>query len=320
MTDMFNTENYFEKTRNIDWASMPEALSKGHALVTGAADNDWDGYKNNDTVRRVVEAYFSKLKDYLANNKSSTAPTQAKALPAAVQQQAAKKAKAAPKAKPAAKPKTAAKPKAAGKPKGKPQPQYKTTPVERIDSEVGFIRRYAAMNGKVRTQAQVLTLLHGLQKAILERRITKDSAYAKEIGLMQAQLIKLYEQMGDAVQVQIEPKNLKRYQEIAYSQSNMASVLLLKAYISLNGKKQIKEKAERLIKRMRKAVEAGKVSKEDKYAEKLNQAYVNLHNYVTNNPPALTISKAELNGIKGLISGTYEKKKPQRKKLTLIPI
>jgi deoxyadenosine/deoxycytidine kinase len=137
---------------------------------------------------------------------------------------------------------------------------------------------------------------------------------------MQAQLIKLYEQMGDAVQVQIEPKNLKRYQEIAYSQSNMASVLLLKAYISLNGKKQIKEKAERLIKRMRKAVEAGKVSKEDKYAEKLNQAYVNLHNYITNNPPGLTISKSELNGIKGLISGTYEKKKPQRRKLTLIPI
>ena len=317
---MFNTENYFEKTRNIDWASMPEALSKGHALVTGAADNNWDGYKNNDTVKRVVEAYFSKLRDYLANQKPAAAATQTKALPAAVQQQAAKKAKAAPKAKPAAKAKTVAKTKAAAKPKSKPQPQYKTTPVERIDSEVGFIRRYAAMNGKVRTQAQVLTLLHGLQKAILERRITKDSAYAKEIGLMQAQLIKLYEQMGDAVQVQIEPKNLKRYQEIAYSQSNMASVLLLKAYISLNGKKQIKEKAERLIKRMRKAVEAGKVSKEDKYAEKLNQAYVNLHNYITNNPPALTISKAELNGIKGLISGNYEKKKPQRRKLTLIPI
>jgi len=311
---MFNTENYFEKTRNIDWASMPEALSKGHTLVTGAADNDWDGYKNNDTVKRVVEAYFTKLRDYLANQKPAAAATQTKALPAAVQQQAAKKANTAPKAKPATKAKTTAKPKA------KPQPQYKTTPVERIDSEVGFIRRYAAMNGKVRTQAQVLTLLHGLQKAILERRITKDSAYAKEIGLMQAQLIKLYEQMGDAVQVQIEPKNLKRYQEIAYSQSNMASVLLLKAYISLNGKKQIKEKAERLIKRMRKAVEAGKVSKEDKYAEKLNQAYVNLHNYITNNPPALTISKAEFNGIKGLISNNHEKKKQQRRRLTLIPI
>lgn len=317
---MFNTENYFEKTRNIDWASMPEALSKGHALVTGAADNDWDGYKNNDTVKRVVEAYFAKLRDYLANQKPAAAATQTKALPAAVQQQVAKKAKATPKAKPAAKAKTAAKPKAATKPKAKPQPQYKTTPVERIDSEVGFIRRYAAMNGKVRTQAQVLTLLHGLQKAILERRITKDSAYAKEIGLMQAQLIKLYEQMGDAVQVQIEPKNLKRYQEIAYSQSNMASVLLLKAYISLNGKKQIKEKAERLIKRMRKAVETGKVSKGDKYAEKLNQAYVNLHNYITNNPPALTISKAELNGIKGLIGNNPEKKKPQRRKLGLLPI
>jgi hypothetical protein len=62
------------------------------------------------------------------------------------------------------------KPKEAAKPKAKPQPQYKTTQVERIDSEVGFIRRYAAMDGKFRTQA--LTLLHCLQKAILEWRIT----------------------------------------------------------------------------------------------------------------------------------------------------
>jgi hypothetical protein len=57
----------------------------------------------------------------------------------------------------------------------------------------------------------VLTLLHGLQKAILERRITKDSPYAKEIKLMQSQLIGLYEKMGDAAEIQIEPKNLKRY-------------------------------------------------------------------------------------------------------------
>ncbi|MFZ4426650.1 MAG: hypothetical protein ACOYOO_05790 [Saprospiraceae bacterium] len=72
---MFNTANYFEKTRDIDWASMPEALSKGHTLVTGAADKDWEGYKSNDTVRRVVEAYFTKLKDYLATQKPAAAIT-----------------------------------------------------------------------------------------------------------------------------------------------------------------------------------------------------------------------------------------------------
>jgi ElaB/YqjD/DUF883 family membrane-anchored ribosome-binding protein len=307
---MFNTANYFEKTRDIDWASMPEALSKGHTLVTGAADNDWEGYKSNDTVRRVVEAYFTKLNDYLATQKPTAAmTTTAKTLPAA-----AKKTPPIKKAKPAAKSKTvkpATGKKVAAKPKVKPKPQYNTTPVERIDSEVAFIRRYAAMNGKVKTQAQVLTLLHGLQKAILERRITKDSPYAKEIKLMQSQLIGLYEKMGDAAEIQIEPKNLKRYQEIAYSQSNMTSVLLLKAYIALNGKKQVKEKAERLISRMRKLVQSGKITKEDRYVEQLNQAFVNLNEYVKNNPSMLTISRSELNGIKTLLgsSAVYQKKR-----------
>lgn len=317
---MFNTANYFEKTRDIDWASMPEALSKGHTLVTGASDNDWEGYKSNDTVRRVVEAYFTKLRDYMATQKPAAAiTTPSKTLPAA-----AKKTPPAKKAKPAAKAKTAkpaTRKTVAAKPKVKPKPQYNTTPVERIDSEVAFIRRYAAMNGKVKTQAQVLTLLHGLQKAILDRRITKDSPYAKEIKLMQSQLIGLYEKMGDAAEIQIEPKNLKRYQEIAYSQSNMTSVLLLKAYIALNGKKQVKEKAERLISRMRKLVQSGKITKEDRYVIQLNQAFVNLNEYVKNNPSMLTISRSELNGIKTLLgTSTSHQKKKTTRRLPLISV
>jgi hypothetical protein len=62
-----------------------------------------------------------------------------------------------------------------------------------LDTDVQFIRRYTLMDGKVKTQAQVLTLIHSLQKAILERRIRKTSPYAAEIKTMQEQLIKLYE-------------------------------------------------------------------------------------------------------------------------------
>jgi hypothetical protein len=59
------------------------------------------------------------------------------------------------------------------------------TPVESIDTDVQFIRRYAAMHGKVRTEAQILTLIHSLQKAILDRKIRKESPYAKEIAQIQ---------------------------------------------------------------------------------------------------------------------------------------
>jgi len=165
------------------------------------------------------------------------------------------------------------------------------------------------MHGKVKTQAQVLTLIHSLQKAILERRIRKSSPYAAEIGKMQDQLIRLYEKMGDAAEVQIEAKSLKRYQEIAGSQSNMLSTMLLKAYVSLNGKRDVQDKAGRLVARMKKAVQSGKITKTDKYAEQLNKAFATMAEYVERKSGTLTIRQAELSGLMGVLSGPAGKKK-----------
>jgi hypothetical protein len=187
----------------------------------------------------------------------------------------------------------------------KPEPEdeadYESTPVEYIDTDVQFIRRYAAMHGKVKSQAQILNLLHSLQKAILERRIRKDSIYAKEIELMQSQLIKCYEQMGEMIEVKIDSKNLKRYLEIANSQEGMLSITLLKAYVSLNGKKDVRDRAERLLNRMRKAVTSGKVTKSDKYADRLNEAFVTIKTYLDSKSAYLNINKAQLNGLMGIL-------------------
>jgi len=267
---MLNTNNYFQKSQSIDWESLPEALSKGNKLVEGASQNNWAAYNSNENIKRVVDAYFQKLSDYLDKNPS--APSQ-KSMPA-------KMVKAEPKtaspAKPAPTPKKAPEKKAAAE-----KEEYDSEDVEQIDTDVQFIKRYASMHGKVKSQAQILTLIHSLQKAILERRIKKDSPYAKEIELMQKQLITCYEKMGDMAEIKIDSKNLKRYLEIAHSQEGMLSVLLLKAYISLNGKKDVKDKAERLFKRIKSSVVKGKITKSDKYAEKLNEAYQTLKTTLT---------------------------------------
>jgi hypothetical protein len=72
-------------------------------------------------VRRVVEAYFTKLRDYLATQKPTAAiTTPTKALPAA-----AKKPAPAKKAKPAAKAKTA-KPATGKKVAAKPKATYES--------------------------------------------------------------------------------------------------------------------------------------------------------------------------------------------------
>ena len=287
---MLNTNNYFSKAASIDWDNLPEALAKGHKLVEGASQNNWAAYNSNENIKRVVDAFFQKLSDYLDNNPSK--PIQ-KSMPAKV---AKMEPKPVPPAKPAPTPKKATEKKSAVA-----KEAYESEDVEHIDIEVQFIKRYAAMHGKVKSQAQVLTLLHGLQKAIVERKIRKDSPYAKEIEMMQNQLITCYEKMGDMAEIKIDSKNLKRYLEIAHSQEGMLSVVLLKAYIALNGKRDVKDKADRLFKRIKKSVDQGKITKSDKYADKLNEAYQTLKSYIDGDSVMLNINKAQLNGLMGIL-------------------
>ena len=295
---MLNKNNYFSKAASIDWDNLPEALAKGHKLVEGASQNNWAAYNSNENIKRVVDAFFQKLSDYLDNNPSK--PIQ-KTMPAKV---AKMEPKPVPPAKPAPTPKKAPEKKSAVA-----KEEYESEDVEHIDVEVQFIKRYAAMHGKVKSQTQVLTLLHSLQKAIVERKIRKDSPYAKEIEMMQNQLITCYEKMGDMAEIKIDSKNLKRYLEIAHSQEGMLSVVLLKAYIALNGKRDVKDKADRLFKRIKKSVDQGKITKSDKYADKLNEAYQTLKSYIDGDSVMLNINKAQLNGLMGLLGEDLFQKK-----------
>lgn len=296
---MLNTNNYFSKATSINWDNLPEALAKGHKLVEGASQNNWAAYNSNENIKRVVDAFFQKLNEYLDKNPSAVVAT-SKSLPA-------KTVKTAPKAataKPTPKTRTMPPKKAAVE-----KEEYDSEDVELIDTDVQFIKRYAAMHGKVKSQAQILTLLHSLQKAIIERRIGKDSPYAKEVEMMQQQLIACYEKMGDMAEIKIDSKNLKRYLEISHSQEGLFSVALLKSYIALNGKRDVKDRSQRLFNRIKKAVEQGKITKSDKYADKLNEAYQTLKNYNDGESAMLNINKAQLNGLMGILGENLFQKK-----------
>jgi deoxyadenosine/deoxycytidine kinase len=296
---MLNTNNYFSKAASINWDNLPEALSKGHKLVEGASQNNWAAYNSNENIKRVVDAFFQKLNEYLDKNPNSVVAT-SKSLPT-------KTVKTAPKAA-TANPTTATRKMPPIKAVVEKE-EYDSEDVELIDTDVQFIKRYAAMHGKVKSQAQILTLLHSLQKAIVERRIGKDSPYAKEIDMMQKQLISCYEKMGDMAEIKIDSKNLKRYLEIAHSQEGMFSVALLKSYIALNGKRDVKDRSQRLFNRIKKAVEQGKITKSDKYADKLNEAYQTLKNYNDGDSEMLNINKAQLNGLMGILGENLFQKK-----------
>ena len=288
---MLNTNNYFSKAASINWDNLPEALSKGNKLVEGASQNNWTAYNSNENIKRVVDAYFQKLNEYLDKNPNSVVAT-SKSLPTKTVKTATNAATAKPT------PATRIMP---PKKAEVEKEEYDSEDVELIDTDVQFIKRYASMHGKIKSQAQILTLLHSLQKAIIERRIGKDSPYAKEIDMMQKQLISCYEKMGDMAEIKIDSKNLKRYLEIAHSQEGMFSVALLKSYIALNGKRDVKDRSQRLFNRIKKAVEQGKITKSDKYADKLNEAYQTLKNYIDGDSAMLNINKAQLNGLMGIL-------------------
>lgn len=296
---MLNTNNYFSKAASINWDNLPEALAKGHKLVEGASQNNWAAYNSNENIKRVVDAFFQKLNEYLDKNPSAVTAV-SKSLPSKTESTATKSA--APKPTPTTR-------KMPPKKEAVEKEEYDSEDVELIDTDVQFIKRYAAMHGKVKSQAQILTLLHSLQKAIIERRIGKDSPYAKEIDMMQKQLISCYEKMGDMAEIKIDSKNLKRYLEIAHSQEGMFSVALLKSYIALNGKRDVKDRSQRLFNRIKKTVEQGKITKSDKYADKLNEAYQTLKNYIDGDSAMLNINKAQLNGLMGILGENLFQKK-----------
>ncbi len=337
---MININNYQSQVSSINWTTMPEALAKGHNLALGASQNNWAMYQTNENIKRVIDAYFEKLSGYLAAN-SSTAkskPTKEKATPkpkvtpspepvkgkilnykglrveirkastgskkfivwdvATDQIFANEKFDSVSQAKSFIEENEMI---LVSIRTNEEEESADAEQVELIDSDVAFIKRYAAMHGKVKSQAQVLTLIHSLQKAILEKRIGKDSAYAKEIELMQKQLISCYEKMGEMAEIKIDSKNLKRYLEIANSQEGMLSIALLKAFVALNGKAGVKEKAEKLFARIKKSVDQGKITRQDKYADKLNEAFVTLKSFIEGESKTLSIAKAQLNGLMGIV-------------------
>ncbi|MBP7510609.1 MAG: hypothetical protein KA981_01690 [Bacteroidia bacterium] len=72
-------------------------------------------------------------------------------------------------------------------------------------------------------------------------------------------------------QIQIFPVRGFEYLtlRIANSQEGMLSIALLKAFVALNGKAGVKEKAEKLFARIKKSVDQGKITRQDKYADTL---------------------------------------------------
>ena len=285
--------NYIENSCFVPVTKLPEPLKKGHKLALKAFDSNASAYKENDIVRTSMDHYLTALNEFVA--KEHFATPLSKNSNAVI---SSNETTISPDANPKKQKPTASKARAT---RAKAPANSTPKPVELIPEEIRFLRRYVAMHGKVKTRISVVRLLSSLQKAMMEKRIRKTSPYAKEIMQMQDQLIKAANRMGEAAEINITKAYLAHYREITSSQRIRDSIALLKRFVAIQGREGAQDKAKRLITAMERMVKNGKVSKDDPYSARLNDAYKSLKLYIREKKKTPEIQTGELGSIYGLL-------------------
>jgi hypothetical protein len=193
-------------------------------------------------------------------------------------------------------------------------------PVEHISPAVNFIKRFTAMSGKQVSYDKLMALLRSLQKAITEKIIRSADKYAEEIKEIQTFLVARANENVETFAITIGEARLEKFQKIIGSETKMLIVTLLKQYISLVGKKDVKEKAEALLKRIKKYEDNEDISSKDKYYNFLEVAVKRMKEYVSGKEHHIKPTIAELNGLAGIgcdcnsaLGMIYDINKPLRK-------
>jgi len=288
---MINTSNYFEKVKEIDFSKLPDDLVSGHQFVVDSTENgnSWEFYHESDTIKRVIDGYFSKLDDYLhTHNTDEKKENKSTPVPKEHKKAESKKTEKA-------------------QPKNKHIPKTEKTDsddinfTERIPEEIRFIKKYLSLHEKEKTKDELLPFIKSLQKAIVEKRIRKTSPYGKQIEYIQERLINAYNTFKGRTTIQIQDKVLKEFSKIVADEKVMPAVQLIKKYIRLNGQNDAKDKAKKLFEQMKKLSTEKVISKSDAHWQVLHRMYKNLQDYVKSNAKVLEIENAELNGLNGVL-------------------
>lgn len=278
---MINPENYLNTIASIDISAMPMPLQKGHEFLMKATSNgvDWNTYNNSTAIRKTIQLYFERLSEHLTDlSKSNKVKTKDAKNP---QQQKSKTT-------------TKHKSNAADIPN--------VIMVERMPEELRFIKRFVNLNGKTKTKDDILRFINSLQKAIVEKRIRKTSAYAEQIKYIQEKLIGVYNSMATKIKLELKPDTYEALKKLTGGEKVMASIGFIKRYISMNGKPAMKEKAKQLLVQINRAYEKGKITDSDPYIVEIHELKKNLKAFTTDKTiKVLEIEQATLNGLEGIL-------------------
>jgi len=236
-------KNYIDLSCQVDFSALPKALNKGHDLAITAFKDKQAAYKANKTVKTVMDHYLCELNEAISQKKPAKSTNKRKKRSATL----------------------------------KPV----MGDVALISEEIRFIRRFLWLDGKTRSKDSIKRLLFSLQKAMVERRIRKNSPYADEIQKIHDQLWEIV--VDNQIQsfiVELDPKLKAHYKEIVGSQSVKEAVKLLKRFIPLQGKSDIEEKLIKLHKQAIHLIGEKKIKMDNPYHLRIMQMIEVLEHYI----------------------------------------
>lgn len=173
-------------------------------------------------------------------------------------------------------------------------------PVEHISPAVAIIKRFANMHGKQVSYDKLMALLRTLQKQITEKVIRKADKYAEQIKEIQTFLVARANENVSVFSITLSEKRLEQFQKIAGSETKMLIVTLLKQYVGLVGKTDVKDRAKNLLERIKKYEDKEEITAKDKYYNFLEVAVKRLKEYVSGKEKTVKPTITELNGLQGI--------------------
>jgi hypothetical protein len=179
--------------------------------------------------------------------------------------------------------------------------------VDDLNPAVRFVIRYKNLHGKVKERKHIASFLASLQRAIIKHQVGKNNPYSKEIEHIQQQLIRTLKMMGGEVKINIKDESLEKYIRIAESEKIRLSVAYIKRFIGLADKTQVKDKAERLLNQIDKAMSSKKITEADKYKDEIDEIRKFLFDYVNSHSKKMQVDEFTLNGLQE-ITGEVKKK------------
>ena len=276
---MITASNYFIEVERIGVETLPETLKKGHDLVVKSTSNgtNWANYQSSEGIKKVIDLYFQKLNEYA----NTVSPKSVTPEPSKAKKPPVKKTEQKTKAKTV---------------KEKKEPKN-VKHVEHIREEVKFIKRYVGLHNKVKSPNAILAFIKALQRSIVQKVIRKSSPLSEEIEMIQNKLVQAYNKMKGDESFAINDKDLNHLVAIAGGEKVYQSITAIKRYIGLQGKDDQK-KVNDFIKYLENLVDKKKLTKDDPYADKVNAIYKSLRQ---RSSTKVSISKAELNGLEGIV-------------------